>query len=282
MFKATTYDDPGSVDDACPKQEPAPTHGDGKMRSKKDRRRKMEATATVMMTTASTYGDGTQACVLNEDMPPKTNGRKKAAKAADGAAARETKEAPPTRPCLPVSVLGSERFGEILSYMDTNPDFIRCLILYPEEALTVDLPNMIFFDAAKVGVNNTVCWNDGVFSVALKRGSRIKWCDVGDVGGVLKVVAKHMMCIHDVMYPHHANMNLSAFDMLLVREYVRAIETQKDICISPSLPYLYGRVEQHVISFSRMLDAMATTIRTGSMVPQDKWVDASKYAERAL
>lgn len=173
-------------------------------------------------------------------------------------------------PCI----FGHEIIDPMLSEL-TNGQ-IASLMHYPEDALTQDLPNLIFFNLDYPD-NQTLSWVDNlcVFGLKSQREPRAggKWVR-HDVLGVLKVIAHYMRKLIDKYEDEDV---MSCLDRAKVLEYIKAINEGKDIVISKFCPY-HGQVERGVIDIQRMLDRLTETIIANSKLRKDDWVRTKQYA----
>ena len=135
---------------------------------------------------------------------------------------------------------------------------LRTLLLFPEEALTSDLPNLVWFNL-DYPANSTVTDAAAVDPVALLRAS-----------------LHHFKKVMDAKLA-----TLTPVQQALVRELVRCVEEGREIKVSPYCPY-YDLVEDGVLSVERMAQAVARTVHENLALPREDWVRTEVYARECL
>lgn len=188
----------------------------------------------------------------------------------------------PPLPSTPRQALGSESVDAMFAGME--PGAVATLIAFPEEALTVDLPILVFFNQDYRDCNSTVTMRNGELCVAEKKKSAetCQWRAGATSHQVLKALARHYEKLYNAVYLDTSKYGVGALDLLLAKEYMRAVSTGSDIPISENARQLYGRVEGHVISVSRMCERLAHTIADGSQLDPSRWLATHEYASQAL
>lgn len=158
---------------------------------------------------------------------------------------------------------------------DLTPEQIASLVRYPEDALTQDLPNLIFFNLDNPD-NQTISWTDGLCVFGLKSHREPqnggKWRRLADPTCVLKVVGRHMKKVID-----REGDITTGLERALALEYLKAIEDGKDVVISEFCPY-HAKVDDGVINMQRMLDRLLGTVRCNCELTKDDWVRTKQYA----
>lgn len=169
-------------------------------------------------------------------------------------------------PCI----FGNELIEPMIA--DLTSDQIASLMRYPEDAITQDLPNLIFFNL-DYPCNHSMSWSDTlcVFSPKTTRLGG-KWRRYNDHIGLLKVVGLHMRKVIDKDYG-----GASCLERGLVMEYLKAIDAGKDVVISEFCPY-YAKVDGGVIQIQRMVDRLLDTIKANCKLHKDDWVRTKPYA----
>lgn len=154
------------------------------------------------------------------------------------------------------ALFGAEVIEPMLARLTTAQ--LRTLLLFPEEALTTDLPNLVWFNL-DFPANSTVT-TDGAEPVALLRAS-----------------LHHLKKVMDAKLA-----TLTPVQQALVRELVRCVEEGREIAVSPHCPY-YGLVqEEGVLSAERMAQGVARTVRENLALPREDWVRTEAYARECL
>ena len=186
----------------------------------------------------------------------------------------------PTLPPPPQSAIGRECLD--LALKSLSADEMSTMLTYPEAAITLDLPTILFFNKDHRETNGTCFMIEGHLKVAKKACTAVKWRDAVEVEEVLSVLGKHMKKIYELVQRDQERYSLGALDLLLVKEYIRAVDTGKDIHVSENLSSLYNRVDDHVISVSRMCQRLSKTLTDACSVPVGEWISAAEYASQVL
>lgn len=173
-------------------------------------------------------------------------------------------------------LFGMETVEPMLSQL--TPTQLASLVRYPEDALTQDLPNLLFFNLDHP-MNQTISWTDSlcIYSLRSQRdtSSGGKWRRCGDMLAVLRVVARHM---RKVIERERVECDVaSCLEHGLAVEYLKAIDEGKDVLISEFCPY-YDKVESATISIRRMVDRLQRTIHANCNLPTADWVRTEQYA----
>ena len=182
------------------------------------------------------------------------------------------------QPDAPDLFFGSEIIEPLLHRL--KPTDIQTLVKYPEEALTQDLPNLVFFNL-DFPANQTVTWSDdqpAIFVLRNRETSAGKWRPVADKLQVIRVLARHYKKVVD-----HAKGQevVTGLELVLANEYLKAIEEGKDRPISKYCP-LYERVDDGVVCVQRMVERLYDVVRTNCELGKEDWVTTDFYARENL
>jgi len=174
------------------------------------------------------------------------------------------------------SRFGSETIEPILQKL-TNAQ-LRALLLYPEDAICTDLPNLVWFNLDHPE-NQTVSMEGGGIVVRAPRGTTGRWRPE-EATAVLRASFFHFKKVMD-MCRGTVYRTLTPVQQGLLNEYARALEEAREIPVSPYCPY-HPLVEGGIISPSRMAQEVARTVRENCALPKEDWVRTVVYANSCL
>jgi len=173
---------------------------------------------------------------------------------------------PCTSPPSPDNPFGGEIIEPMLARL--HPSTLAAMLKFPEDALTQDLPNLIFFNLDFPG-NSTLSVENG----QIVAYTRAKFRPLADEQQLLRAMARHFKKVVD-----HARSSASSLDVAFANEYIGAVDANKDVAISEYCP-LFDRVEDGVISIPRLLERVASTVRANCALGREDWVRTRPYVE---
>eukprot|EP00798_Chlamydomonas_sp_ICE-L_P019576 gene19576-26260_t len=175
---------------------------------------------------------------------------------------------------------GSEEIDRMLGMLKV--EHIVTMMKYPEDALTQDLPNLLFFNR-DFPENQTVSvdFNTGTIIVLTGR-VRGKWRPLPCLQTFLKNVARHYKKI--VEYGRKNNLVNSRVTLLeqgKLNEYLRVIDTGKEVISSEYCPY-YADLIDGRITTERLSNAIVETVKVNCRMDVKDWIQTMPYADENL
>lgn len=171
---------------------------------------------------------------------------------------------------------GGETIEPVLQKL-TNAQ-LRALLLYPEDAMCTDLPNLVWFNLDHPE-NHTVGMEGGGIVIRAPRGTTGRWRPE-EATAVLRASYFHFKKVMDLCRGT-VYRTLTPVQQGLLNEYARAMEEAREIPVSPYCPY-HPLVEGGIISPSRMALEVARTVRENCALPKEDWVRTVDYAGSCL
>ena len=170
---------------------------------------------------------------------------------------------------------GNEIIEPVLSKL-TNAQ-LRALLLYPEDAMCTDLPNLVWFNLDHPD-NHTLGMEGSSIVIRPPRGTG-RWRPE-EPAAVLRASYLHFKKVLD-MCRGTVYRTLTPVQQGLLNEYGRAVEENREITVSPYCPF-HPLVDGGIISPSRMAQEVARTVRENCALPREDWVRTVEYAGSCL
>lgn len=178
-------------------------------------------------------------------------------------------------PPLPSRAFGNEDIENILS--ELKPEQLETLLHFPEDALTQDLPNLLWFNLDTPD-NSTVYMDKQNKAYSAGRGG---WRPLEPLDA-LRVVSRHFRSVMEACRENPEVNHIGAIRTMLLSEYMRIIEEPdaKDIRVSKYAPY-YGLTDG-TISPKTMASELMRTVRENWALPNEDWVRTRQYADSTM
>jgi hypothetical protein len=183
-------------------------------------------------------------------------------------------QAPREEPTPPPNLcdFGDERIDSMLARME--PRHLLTLATFPEQALTVDVPTLVWFNS-DYPRNTTVSGPRRIFC-------RGRWQDGGAnfAAKAIRHIASHYRKVIE-RATHLANAPglLTSVRLMEVKEYVSVACNGADAVIAPGCPF---SATDGVISFQRMCDALEQTVLSNLECSVHDWTDTMTYCDEVL
>ena len=181
---------------------------------------------------------------------------------------------------MTANVFGSEVIENVLAHLKN--EHVITLLRYPDEAITQDVPNLIFFNQ-DFPENQTISYEFAAGTPMVLMGRvRGKWKPPPCSLTLLKAVGRHYKKI--VEYGRKTpsiNNRVTFLEQGKLNEYLRAIDTGKDVVASEFCPYYLDLVDG-CISVERMSSEIVRTVQLNCRLEVNDWIKTKAYAEENL
>lgn len=171
-------------------------------------------------------------------------------------------------------IFGNEAMEPIMMKLTARQ--LATLVKYPEEALSVDLVQLIFFNK-EFPTNHNIRFSNGEILAYTTKGWRAPSKGALDV---LHVVATHYRKLVEYTNAQHSSL-VFRLDCMRANEYLRAISIETDINVSTNCPF-YSLIDSGIISVERMRSNLSKTVTSACMWPKDEWADTIQYAKENI
>lgn len=180
-------------------------------------------------------------------------------------------EAPPTPE---LRSFGCESIDHLIG--ELSPTQLVEMMKYPEDAITSDMANMLWFNL-DTPQNSTVRMDNAGNPQVYKAS---KWRPVQPID-LLRMMSNHFMALADQCKKHPTGLwaCVGRVQEALIHEIHRIIhvEDAKDVRVSQYAPY-HGRTNEDVISPKKLAEDLMRTVRENCTLPREDWVRTNDFA----
>lgn len=169
----------------------------------------------------------------------------------------------------PERSFGNEDVQSIISKL--TPNQLETLLKYPEDAMTFDLPNLVWFNL-DLPHNHTLNMDEGGQMHAFKGRT---WDPIQPIDALRASLGhfesvKHA-CRGQYIHPIH---------QLMLQQYARIINDDLTVNVSPYCPY--RDITGPTMSSKQMTNDLARTVRENCQLPREDWVRTVPYADGVI
>lgn len=182
---------------------------------------------------------------------------------------------------------GDERIERILGKL--SPNNILTLLQNPEDAVTRDIPNMVFFNL-DLPCNHTLRLSDQgeVVAHCVVRGKG-RWRALVEPLQLLKTCVLHYCKFVDFARSQRITASLTPVEAKLLTDYVTILQSQRDFRFSrhyPGFEIVSGfscvDEEGQTVCIDAVSASIIRVVRENCTLPKEDWVRTISYADEAL
>lgn len=185
---------------------------------------------------------------------------------------------------------GDERIECIIGRLE--PMQVLTMLRNPEDAVTRDIPNLVFFNL-DLPFNHTMRTDGDQGEVQVhqrqKGKARGKWRPLPESAQLLKACLRHFNKFIDFARSQRITAMLTPVETKLLSDYMGALESGRDFRFSRHYPgyetiagFSCVDPESQSVSIERVVQAIIGVARENCALPKEDWVCTVPYASEAL